>query len=79
MQESLENYQDQEHSEGNNRARQEVLQRAQKILEEKTELAKQLDHLKDKQRAFKSKLAASEDKNERLRLQAEADKERQEK
>lgn len=38
-------------------------------------MAKQLDHLRDKQRAFKSKLAASDDKNERLRKQAEADKE----
>ena len=42
-------------------------------------MAKQLDHLKDKQRAFKSKLAAAEDKNERLKHQAEADKERQDK
>ena len=50
-----------------------MLQLAQKVHSEKTAMAKQLDHLRDKQRAFKSKLAASEDKNERLRLQAEAD------
>ena len=42
---------------------------------EKIAIAKQLDHLKDKQRAFKSKLAASEDKYERARVQAEDDAE----
>ena len=52
-----------------------MLQLAQKVHTEKIAIAKQLDHLKDKQRAFKSKLAASEDKNERAQLQAEADKE----
>ena len=50
-----------------------MLQLAQRVHTEKIAMAKQLDHLKDKQRAFKSKLAASEDKNERARLQSEAD------
>ena len=62
-----------------NRARQDVLKLAEKVLAEKTALAQQLDHLKDKQRAFKSKLAASEDKNERMKMQAEADIERMDK
>ena len=34
-----------------------------------------MENLRDKHRAFKSKLAASDDKNERLKKQAEADKE----
>lgn len=42
-------------------------------------MAKQLDHLRDKMRSIKSKLAASEDKNERLRVKAEADEEHFEK
>ena len=33
-------------------------------------MADQLDHLRDKQRAVRSKLAASEDKAERLKTQA---------
>ena len=33
-------------------------------------MADQLDHLRDKQRALRSKLAASEDKAERLKSQA---------
>jgi len=45
-----------------------MLQLAQKVHAEKTVMAKQLDHLRDKQRAIKSKLAAFEDKNERMRV-----------
>lgn len=40
------------------KARQEMLQFAEKALAEKTAMAKSLDHLKDKQKAFKSKLAS---------------------
>ena len=42
-------------------------------------VAKQLDHLKDKQRAFKSKVATLEDKNERLSREIDANNSRVEK
>lgn len=48
------------------KARSDVLQFANKVLGEKMAMAKQLDHVKDKQRAFKSKVATLEDKNGRL-------------
>ena len=53
------------------KARQEVLQLAEKALAEKMNMAKQLDHVKDKQRAYKSKVATLEDKNERLKQEIE--------
>lgn len=42
-------------------------------------MAKQLDHLKDKQRALKSKNATLEDKNGRLNREVEANNARIEK
>ena len=54
------------------KARSDVLQFANKVLGEKMAMAKQLDHLKDKQRAFKSKVATLEDKNGRLTREIEA-------
>lgn len=69
LQESLDNLSQQKQKRGN-KARQEVLQLAEKVLAEKTAMADQLDHLRDKQRALRSKLASSEDKAERLKSQA---------
>ncbi len=71
LQESLDSFN--QHDSDANRARQEMLQYAKKVNDEKQIIAKQLDKLKDKQRAFKSKLATQEDKNERLLKQIASD------
>ena len=52
---------------------------AERVLAEKTLMSKQLDKLKDRQRAFKSKVATLEDKNERLQTEIQANNERHEK
>ena len=77
LQESLDSF---NHGDSDaNRARQEMLQYAQKIYEEKEVIAKQLDKLKDKQRACKAKLSKAEDKNERLLKQLTQEQERHDK
>ena len=59
-----------------NKQRSEMLVFAQKAHAEKAALAKQLEQLKDKKRAFKSKLAAMEDLHLSLKQEVEATKER---
>ena len=59
-----------------NKQRSEMLVFAQKAHAEKAALAKQLEQLKDKKRAFKSKLAAMEDLQQSLKQEVEATKER---
>ena len=62
------NHQLQDNNDGN-RERQELLQLANKALSDKSALAVQLERLKDKQKAFKSKVANLEDKNANLEQQ----------
>ena len=72
------NHQLQDNTDGN-RERQELLQLANKALSDKSALAVQLERLKDKQKAFKSKVANLEDKNANLEQQIEQNETRTEK